>query len=221
MTPPHRSSFRNDEAEASASAASGRPRAGLFGRRARAAAASALLGLLAACGGGGGNPLDNPPDISNPGSGGGDKLAFDYFQYCVAPVVTVNVAEPAKNCSNSNCHAPGGSGGAYRVIAGAALVAGGTPADAARTTDMYKNFHSAAAQAVLNAPNDSRLLNKPLNRGTLHSGGAIFASPADPGAAVISFWIANPLPPGADEFSNTNIGNRFTGGVAATANCRS
>lgn len=220
MTPPHRPTFRNDEAEASASAASGRPGAGLFGRRTRAVAASALVVLLAACGGGG-NPLDNPPDISNPGTGGGDKLAFDYFQYCVVPVVTVNVADPAKNCSNSNCHAPGGSGGAYRVIAGAALVPGGTPADTARLTDMYKNFHSAANQTVLNAPNDSRLLNKPLNRGTLHSGGAIFASPADPGAAVISFWIANPLPPGADEFSNTNVNARFIGGVPSTANCRS
>jgi hypothetical protein len=219
MTPPHHPPSRFDKAPASACAASGRSGAGPFGRWwVRAAGGALLLALLAACGGS--NPLDNPPDISNGGGVEGDKLSFAYFQKCVDPIVTTNV-DPNKNCSNANCHAPGGSGGAFRAITAATPISLVPPIDAtaARATDMYKNYRSAAGQTLIDAPGDSRLLNKPLLNGTLHSGGQIFANDQVTEARTIRFWISNPIPPGQDEFSAANYSILFSNGNPVTGTC--
>jgi hypothetical protein len=66
---------------------------------------------------------------------------------------------------------------------------------------MYKNYYSSLGESVVGAPDQSRLLNKPLVRGVLHGGGLVFASPDDPQAQRIRYWISRPMPLGQDEFS--------------------
>ena len=67
---------------------------------------------------------------------------------------------------------------------------------------MYKNYYSSLGETVVGAPDQSRLLNKPLVRGVLHGGGLIFASTDTPEAKTLRFWISRPMPSGQDEFSS-------------------
>jgi hypothetical protein len=170
---------------------------------ARAFVAAIALVTLSSCGGSGGNPLDNPPDVSNPGTTSGQRLAFAYFQRCINPIYLTNIA--GTTCAGAGCHDNvQGTGGALRVFPSAAPIDVTNPAntpDVIRATDMYKNFYSSQGVAVIGQPNDSRLLNKPLVRGTLHGGGVIFLNDQDPNARRIIYWISRPAPAGQDEFS--------------------
>lgn len=165
--------------------------------------AIALATTLTSCGGSGGNPFDNPPTVNNPGNPSGQRLAFAYFQRCINPIYLTSIA--GATCAGAGCHDNvQGTGGALRVFPGAAPVDVTNPAntpDVIRATDMYKNFYSSQGVSVIGQPNDSRLLNKPLVRGTLHGGGVIFLNDQDPNAQRIIFWISRPAPAGQDEFS--------------------
>lgn len=163
---------------------------------------------IAACGGG--NPLDNPPTLANPPSGGnGQRLSFAYFERCVNEVlktplqVDINGAASINTCAAGGCHDNvTGTGGALRLLQAAAPAASGaTPAEI-RATDMYKNYFSSLGETVVGAPAQSRLLNKPLVRGVLHGGGLIFASVDTTEAKTIQFWINRPMPQSQDEFSS-------------------
>ena len=177
----------------------------------RTLAAFALAATLGACGGGGSNPFGNPPSIENAPGTSGQKLSFAYFQRCVYPVFQAELpirqgnVSSINTCAGSGCHDnTNGAGGAFRVVANAAVVDTTDPAntpDVIRATDMYKNFYSAQAAAVLGSPTDSRLLTKPLVQGVLHGGGIVFDSIDDPNAKLIAFWISRPVPAGHDEFS--------------------
>jgi hypothetical protein len=104
------------------------------------------------------------------------------------------------------------------------LLGGAAPADltlgaaAVRATDMYKNYYSSLGESVVGAPDQSRLLNKPLVRNVLHGGGVIFASPDDVPAKVIQYWISRPMPVGQDEFSSA-ANTMFTPADPATGEC--
>jgi len=177
----------------------------------RTLAAFALAATLGACGGGGSNPFGNPSSVENPPGTTGQKLSFAYFQRCIYPVFQAELpirqgnVSSINTCAGSGCHDnTNGAGGAFRVVANAAVVDTTDPAntpDAIRATDMYKNFYSAQAAAVLGSPTDSRLLTKPLVQGVLHGGGIVFDSIDDPNAKLIAFWISRPVPAGHDEFS--------------------
>jgi hypothetical protein len=165
-------------------------------------------GLLAACGGGG--ALDNAPTLANAAgaSVSGQTLSFAYFQECVNPVLKTaqTVAGSSNTCSASGCHDnTNGTGGALRLLGSApdAPLPSTPEAQAAvRASDMYKNFYSSLGETVVGAPEQSRLLNKPLVRGVLHGGGLIFTSPDDSAAKTIRYWINRPMPQGQGEFSS-------------------
>jgi hypothetical protein len=156
------------------------------------------LTALASCGG----SLGNPPDVTNSGTTGAQKLSYAYFQRCIDPIFFTTLA--GNQCGSSGCHAPSGTGGALKVSAATVIdvtVASNTP-DVIRQSDMYKNFVSAQAQTLISDPAQSRLINKPLVRGVLHGGGQIFTSDTDPNIQAIVYWITHPAPVGQDEFSN-------------------
>lgn len=179
--------------------------------------ASTLAGgaMLAACGGG--SPLDNPDTLRNPPGVTGQKLSFIYFQRCVNPVlitplpVNINGQVSVNTCAASGCHDNvSGTGGALRLLGNAPVVDPTQGATAIRASDIYKNYYSSLGETVVGAPDQSRLLNKPLVRNILHGGGLIFESPDDPGAKLFRYWINRPMPQGQDEFSaaaNTMFAN--------------
>jgi hypothetical protein len=146
--------------------------------------------------------------VSNPGSQGGQKLSFAYFQRCINPIFFTQIG--SNTCGASGCHDnTNGTGGALRVIPNAQVVdvtnAANTP-DVIRAGDMYKNFYSAQGQVLLASPSQSRLLVKPLVQNVLHGGGQIFASTQDPNVKLIEYWITHPAPMGQDEFSPATYG---------------
>jgi hypothetical protein len=158
--------------------------------------------VLVACGGG---SLDNPPGIT------GQKLSYAYFERCVNEVlktplpVNINGAVSVNTCAAAGCHDnTTGTGGALRLLQAAAPAASGATADQVRATDMYKNYYSSLGESVVGAPDDSRLLNKPLVRGVLHGGGVIFENVNTTEARTIRFWISRPMPQGQDEFSSAS-----------------
>lgn len=163
--------------------------------------------VIAACGGG--SPLDNPPTLANPPGATGQKLSYAYFERCVNEVlktplpVNINGAISVNTCASAGCHDNvTGTGGALRLLQGAAPAASAATADEVRATDMYKNYYSSLGESVVGAPDDSRLLNKPLVRGVLHGGGLIFESVSSAEAKVIRYWISRPMPQGQDEFGS-------------------
>ncbi|QTN23606.1 hypothetical protein HZ992_00945 [Rhizobacter sp. AJA081-3] len=181
-------------------------------------AAISAAALLASCGGG--NPLSNPDSISNPGSTTGQKLSFIYFQQCINGIYDTSLQVnqggviSTNTCSSGGCHDTStGTGGALRLIRGAAQVPVADPpdADAIRATDMYKNFYSSQGATVIGSPAQSRLLAKPLLT-VLHGGGQIFTNAQDNNAARIAYWISRPMPQGQDEFSVAG-NSMFTAGV--------
>lgn len=177
--------------------------------------------LIGAAGcGSGSNPLDNPPDVQNPAGASGRRLSFAYFQRCINPIYLATISNAT--CAASGCHDnANGTGGALRVVPSATTIDVTNPAntpDVIRATDMYKNFYSSQGAVVIGSPGESRLLNKPLVRGTLHGGGLIFTSEQDPNARLIQYWITNPMPQGQDEFSTAG-NNLFTPANPNTGTC--
>jgi hypothetical protein len=174
---------------------------------------------LAACGG-----ADNPPDVVNTPGGGGQNLSFVYFQRCVNPVLVAQLALPAGgtgSCAASGCHDnANGTGGAFRMQASATLVdVAAVGPDAARLTEMYRNFFSAQGSSVIGAPSSSKMLTKPLVQGVLHGGGQIFVDATTPEARLLAYWISRPMPQGQDEFSNAAAASMFTPADPATGSC--
>lgn len=190
-------------------------------------AACALAGL-AACGGGDGNPFGNPPLVTNGRTASGQSLSFEYFQHCVYPVlvarlpITQNGVTSVNQCSSSGCHdIVNGTGAALAVVNGAGTIdttAPGFDAGAARASDMYRSFYSAQAAAVIGAPQDSRLLNKPLVRNGFHGGGLVFNGAADPNARILAYWITQAMPQGQDEFGAAGTA-LFSAQPPSSANC--
>jgi hypothetical protein len=174
---------------------------------------------VAACGG-----ADNPPDVVNTPGGGGQNLSFVYFQKCVNPMLVAQLALPAGgtgSCAASGCHDnANGTGGAFRMQGSATLVDLATVGpDAARLTEMYRNFFSAQGSSVVGAPGSSKMLTKPLVQGVLHGGGQIFADATTPEARLLAYWISRPMPQGQDEFSNAAAASMFTPADPATGTC--
>jgi hypothetical protein len=178
-------------------------------RARQAAAASAAALLLAACGGG--SPLGNPPTIQNPPDESGQDLSFAYFQRCINPIllaeltINQNGQISVNTCASAGCHDNvSGTGGALRVIGSAPDVdlSGDLAARAAeiKNAPIYVSFFSSKGSTEVGSPLESRMLNKPLVRGTLHGGGLIFESEDDPNAKLIEYWITHPMPAGQDEF---------------------
>jgi hypothetical protein len=180
-------------------------------------ASAVAAAMLMACGGG------NPPDVVNTPGGGGQNLSFVYFQKCINPILVAQLALPAGgtgSCAASGCHDnANGTGGAFRMRESAQLVdlASVTP-DAARLTEMYRNFYSAQGSSVLGSPTSSKMLTKPLVQGVLHGGGQIFANANTPEALLIAYWISRPMPQGQDEFSSASA-SMFTPADPATGTC--
>jgi hypothetical protein len=176
---------------------------------------------LVACGGG--NPLDNAPNVVNTPGGSGQNLSFVYFQKCINPILVAQLALPAGgtgSCAASGCHDnANGTGGAFRMRESAQLVdlASVTP-DAARLTEMYRNFFSAQGSSAVGSPSSSKMLTKPLVQGVLHGGGQIFADATAPEARLLAYWIGRPMPQGQDEFSSA-ADAMFTPADAATGTC--
>jgi hypothetical protein len=83
---------------------------------------------------------------------------------------------------------------------------------------MYKNYYSSLGESVVGAADESRLLNKPLVRNTLHGGGLIFETVDDDAAQRIRYWINHPMPSGQDEFSGA-ANTMFTPPDAALGTC--
>lgn len=169
--------------------------------------------FLASCGGGG--PLSNPPTIVNdPAAVQGQKLSFDYFQKCIDPIFNAQLpihqagVTSVNSCAGSGCHDnTHGTGGALRVVPDAQPLDLSDPSntpEAMRDSDMYRNFYSAQGMTIVGAPAQSRLINKPLVKGTLHGGGLIFESEDDPNLALMAYWISHPMPQGQDEFSTAS-----------------
>ncbi len=178
---------------------------------------------LADCGGG--SALSNPDTIANPAGAGGQMLSFVYFQRCIAPVlttpipITVNGTTTTNTCAAGGCHDDStGTGGALRLIGSASPADLTQTPEVIRTSDSYKNFYSALGETVAGQPDQSRLLDKPLVRGVLHGGGQIFASPDDPAAQLIRYWISRPMPQGQDEFSSA-ADTMFTNADPVTGAC--
>jgi hypothetical protein len=168
-----------------------------------------VMGLgLSACGGGNGSgALDNASTVNNPARVGGQKLSFVYFQRCVNPVLTTPLPVPNSSvtatCASGGCHdQTTGSGGALRLLGSATPVNLNLSREQLLTTDMYKNYYSAVGVSVAGAPTQSLLLNKPLVRGVLHGGGAVFSNADERAAKTLSYWINRPVPQGQDEFSS-------------------
>lgn len=193
-----------------------------------AGAGFVVMAVLASGCGGAGNPLGNPSTIENEAAAGGQKLSFVYFQRCINPIFLAQLqinqggVTSVNSCSASGCHDnTNGTGGAFRVIAQAQPLAPGSLASdpqAARASDMYKNFYSAQGEVVFTAPLDSRLLAKPLLRGVLHGGGLIFESIDNENVKRIEYWITHPMPQGQDEFSSAAAA-MFTPADPATGTC--
>jgi len=179
---------------------------------------------LSGCGGGG-NPLDNPASVQNPAGSGGRKLSFIYFQNCINPILLARITSSSgtNTCASAGCHdTVAGTGGALRVVSGATAVDLSDPlmtADAARLTDMYKNYYTSQGVSIVGQPLQSRLLNKPLVRGILHGGGLIFDSDQDINAKRIQYWIGRPVPEGQDEFSAVAAAGMFTPNDPQTGTC--
>lgn len=202
----------------------------LFSLRQRRRAALLACGSLAvlaaavlpACGGG--NPLTNPPDVTNPPGATGQKLSFAYYQKCIQPILEAALAAPdgsnhTNTCASGGCHDnTTGTGGALRVIGGAAAQDLSQTADVLRDTEMYRNFYSAQGVSLPGNADDSRLFDKPLLKNVLHGGGLIFASESDPNALKIRYWIEHPSPQGQDEFSTATY-SMFTPADPATGAC--
>jgi predicted small lipoprotein YifL len=187
------------------------------------AQAAALMATLAGCGGGG--SLDNPPNVANPLGSGGQKLSFLYFQRCVNPVlntplpIRINGNTTTNTCAGAGCHDNiSGTGGALRLLGRAPVVDATAAVDAVRASDMYKNYYSSLGESVVGNPEQSRLLNKPLVRNTLHGGGLVFETADDPPARLIRYWISRPMPAGQDEFSSA-ANTMFTPADPATGAC--
>lgn len=165
----------------------------------------AAAALVAGCGGG--SPLDNAETVQNPKATGGRKLSFIYFQKCIQPLLVTRItsAGGTNRCADSGCHdTVAGTGGALRVVPSVTALDLSDPAntpDVIRQSDMYKNFYSTQGVTVIGAPSQSRLFQKPLLLNTLHGGGQIFDSQADPNAQLIAYWINHPMPESQDEFS--------------------
>jgi hypothetical protein len=162
---------------------------------------------LTACGGGSSNPLGNPVTVTNPLNTGGQKLSFAYFQRCIQPILIANLVslqDPNRtnSCASGGCHdTVTGTGGALRLIGGAAAVNLASSADVIRASDMYKNFYSAQGAVVEGAPTQSRLLAKPLLL-VQHGGSQVIASISDPNALPLVYWINHAMPEGQDEFGS-------------------
>jgi hypothetical protein len=173
-----------------------------------AALACGLAASLTACGGGGSNPFDNPGNVNNSTVTGGQNLAFAYFQKCIQPILV------SQTCSASGCHDNvNGTGGALRLIPGAAQVDLSNPSNTAasiRDSDMYKNFYSSQGSSVIGSAAQSKLLNKPLVRGVLHGGGLIFQNAQDPNVILLQYWVNHPAPQSGDEFSTSTYASMFT-----------
>jgi hypothetical protein len=186
----------------------------------RSLLASTSLLVLAACGGGG--PIGNPDNIANPqGTTGGGKLSFVYFQKCINPIflTRINGAGGVNSCAASGCHDNvAGTGGALRLVPGAAEVDSTQAADVLRSSDMYKNFYSSQGVTVIGVPAQSRLVNKPLLQGVLHGGGLIFSDANDPLVQRMRYWIGRPVPEGQDEFSTSAV-TMFTPADPQTGAC--
>ncbi len=175
--------------------------------------AALCLGVVGLTSCGGSNPLDNPATVSNPGSVGGQKLSFLYFETCINPIFDELLPIPGttrtNTCSGAGCHDNvAGTGGAFRVVPAAQPVditlAANTPAVIRATADMYKNFYSAQGEVDVSTPAQSRLLIKPLVQGVLHGGGLVFSGVSDPHVKLIQYWITHPAPIGQDEFSTAS-----------------
>jgi hypothetical protein len=167
--------------------------------------------------------LDNAPALTNPAGVNGQKLSFAYFQRCVNPLLNTALAAAggggANTCSAGGCHDnTSGTGGALRLSGTAAAVDASAPADTVRASDVYKNYYSSLGETVVGAPEQSRLLNKPLVRGVLHGGGLIFVSADDATAKTIRYWINRPMPQGQDEFSSA-ASTMFTPADPVTGAC--
>jgi len=189
----------------------GDERSTLANRRALGRTTSRYLSILAltvvaSCGGSSGNPLGNPPLVNNPTSQGGQKLSFAYFERCINPIFFTQFG--TNECGASGCHdSVHGSGGALRVIAGAATFDVTNPAntpDVMTNSDMHRNFVSAVGETLISNPPQSRLVIKPLVQGIFHGGGQIFASDQDPNIKLMEYWIGHPVQQGQDEFAPSN-----------------
>jgi hypothetical protein len=150
------------------------------------------------------------------------NLSFVYFQKCVNPALIAQLALPGGgtgSCAASGCHDNvNGTGGAFRMRESATEVdLATTTTDAARETEMYRNFYSAQGSSVVGSPASSRMLAKPLVQGVLHGGGQIFADANTPEAKLIAYWISRPVTPGQDEFSSA--ASMFTPADPATGTC--
>jgi hypothetical protein len=199
-------------------------------RRKTLSSAALVAAFLSGCGGGDGNPLGNPPSVQNPPATGGQKLSFVYFQKCINPIFLAQLqinqggVVSTNTCASSGCHDnTTGTGGALRVVQSAQAVDLSNPAntaDVVRTSDMYKNFYSSQGSTVIGAPQQSRLLTKPLTLNVLHGGGVVFADQNDANAKLITYWINRPMPQGQDEFSSA-ADSMFTPPNPATGTCNS
>jgi hypothetical protein len=180
-------------------------------------ASAVAAAMLTACGGG------NPPDVVNTPGGGGQNLSFVYFQKCVNPALIAQLSLPSGgtgSCAASGCHDNiNGTGGAFRMRESATVVdLAATSPDAARLTEMYRNFYSAQGSAVIGSPSSSKMLTKPLVQNVLHAGGQVFANADTPEAKLIAYWISKPMPQGQDEFSTASA-SMFTPADPATGTC--
>jgi hypothetical protein len=174
------------------------------------------VGALVACGGG---------NLDNPASTTGAKLSFVFYQKCVEPVLQAPLqvnrggSISINSCAGGGCHSSvSGTGGALRIVPGAAAVPLGSAPDVIRAGDVYKNFYSAQASTIPGSPSTSRLLEKPLVQGVLHGGGLIFPDASDPNARLLAYWISRPVPVGQDELSSS-ANTMFTPNDPATGTC--
>lgn len=183
----------------------------------------AAAAALAGCGGGG--AIGNSPDIQNPPGSSGRKLSFEYYQRCIQLIygkVITGAGGGSNTCASSGCHdTVAGTGGALRIVPGAAILDLSNPAntvDVIRASDTYKNFYSSQGVTIVGAPPSSRLFQKPLLLNVLHGGGQIFANQSDDNAKLIAYWINHPMPETQDEFGSA-ANNLFTPADPKTGTC--
>ena len=78
--------------------------------------------------------------------------------------VTIDNVVSINSCAAAGCHDNvTGTGGALRLVPGAAIVDLQNPAntvDVIHGTDMFKNFYSSQGVTVVGAPSSSRLFQK-------------------------------------------------------------
>jgi predicted small lipoprotein YifL len=171
---------------------------------------------LAGCGGGG--PLGLPDDVANPSATEGRHLSFAYFQRCVQPMLATPQPGPggSNTCASAGCHdSATGTGGALRLAGAAAAEDLALAAEQIRGRDMHRNFLSAQGVTVIGNPDASLLLAKPRLLNVLHGGGLILDADSQ-AARRIAFWIARPMPPGQDEFSDAGLALLDTNGGCRT-----